>query len=510
MSTKNLHIVQKQVIDITLPNANAVFDWEVNQRTGITSMIKDQLEKCFDEWDKTDDHLIIDKLDLDLGIFHLDTLQSEMPVRLYTELQKKLNHYVNVAAREGIFSGCIRNTQEKPDSKNTQKNSSEVKQTGFLFSDQQGRLEALFFFLNKGFLPWWGLALADWDATWMQQLTTGEINSFKNFLAAGDARIIQRIITQFDDDFMHRLLGRMEIAAETGSAWNWLQEKIKTVFLVPYKKSLSLPAIRVKFWSGWIAHIVDKLPSPDLHMLFEDDTNILMQLFSAKATSAEIEFIESDEIPAIWREELKVFKHQIEEKKSPEDENKLLVQDKPQGVRSKKKINIEEETETMFVNDAGLIILHPFLIQLFRNCGWLDNNKFIDDYAQTMATYALHYLATGNIEAMEYELMFPKFLTGIDWEQPLMPVEYLNDAEKAACNELLIEVVKYWEPLRNTSPDGLREGFLKRTGKLEHIYSGWHLTIEQKTLDILLNRLPWGTSLIKFPWMPQMLTVTWQ
>jgi hypothetical protein len=127
-----------------------------------------------------------------------------------------------------------------------------------------------------------------------------------------------------------------------------------------------------------------------------------------------------------------------------------------------------------------------------------------------MAVYALHYLASGNVEAMEYELIFQKFLAGIEIEEPLMPVELLNDKEKAACDELLIQVLEYWEPLRNTSATGLREGFLQRNGKLEHIHSGWHLSIEQKTLDILLGRLPWGISLIKFPWMKEMLTVTWQ
>jgi hypothetical protein len=162
------------------------------------------------------------------------------------------------------------------------------------------------------------------------------------------------------------------------------------------------------------------------------------------------------------------------------------------------------------VSNAGLIILHPFLPELFRHCGWVEKSKFINDYTQTMAVYALHYLATGETAAFEHELMFLKFLAGMDMESLLEPVEPLDDFERAACNELLSEVLKHWKPLRNTSPQGLREAYLQRNGKLEHIYSGWHLTIQQKTLDILLSKLPWGISLIKFPWMPQMLTVTWQ
>ena len=89
MSTGNLHIIQKQVIDITLPNANAALEWEANRRQDFTAIINSQLEKCFDEYDNAGNHLIIEKLEIDLGTFSTDNLQQEMPERLYAELQKK-------------------------------------------------------------------------------------------------------------------------------------------------------------------------------------------------------------------------------------------------------------------------------------------------------------------------------------------------------------------------------------------------------------------------------------
>ncbi|NJM16308.1 MAG: hypothetical protein HC896_13870 [Bacteroidales bacterium] len=42
-------------------------------------------------------------------------------------------------------------------------------------------------------------------------------------------------------------------------------------------------------------------------------------------------------------------------------------------------------------------------------------------------------------------------------------------------------------------------------------HNGWQLFVEQKTIDILLRRLPmgWGLGTIKYPWMPDILQVEW-
>jgi hypothetical protein len=47
----------------------------------------------------------------------------------------------------------------------------------------------------------------------------------------------------------------------------------------------------------------------------------------------------------------------------------------------------------------------------------------------------------------------------------------------------------------------LQEGFIQREGKITRKNNDWHLLIEKKAQDILLNRLPWGISLIHLPWL---------
>jgi len=73
----------------------------------------------------------------------------------------------------------------------------------------------------------------------------------------------------------------------------------------------------------------------------------------------------------------------------------------------------------------------------------------------------------------------------------------------------LIAVINHWEVLKNTSADGLREAFLQRRGKLSRVDGGWLMQVEQRAIDVLLNKLPWGISIIKLPWMNEMLFVEW-
>ena len=548
MSTKNVHTIQKQLIDITLPDTNTALDWERNKRHSFTALINQQLEKCFKEYDKVGNHLIIEKLDIDLGIFDINNLQTEMPERLYTELQKSLAHYFNISE----------NNIKMPEFKEEQPGSE-----NYNYDEQQGKLKAWYFFLHNGYLPWWGSALANWDEAWLQKLTGNDIDSLKKHLIENDNRLVQRIVTHFKDDFIQQLLERFGITIDTKQAWTWLQKLVKNLaeqkkgdqgknvqtgsdsFFVK-EKFLRLPFIRTKYYINWIMYALGKTKIPDLHSLFDKHPEV----FISGTSAGKIDF----EAPAIWKKELESIRLQEKERKLSENKRKKAVENiSPDSVSQKisndqnrltdkeaiktkqrllregeseignqlfskeqssndinKKNKFKEDTGSLFINDAGLVLLHPFLPQLFRNCGWLNKNIFLNDHAQTMAVYALFYLATGNTEAKEYELVFHKFLAGIKWETPLEAVDPLNEAQKIACDELIRDVLKHWEPLRNTSPAGLRESYLQRNGKLESNYSGWHLSIEHKTLDILLNRLPWGISLIKLPWKADKFTVTWQ
>ena len=139
----------------------------------------------------------------------------------------------------------------------------------------------------------------------------------------------------------------------------------------------------------------------------------------------------------------------------------------------------------------------------------LQGNDFSSEKARHRAIHLIQYLATKTQGLPEYELLLAKFLCGLPFDLPIQRKVKLKKKEQKAAEELLAAALKHWGALGTSSPDGLREGFLQRAGKLEKRPNGWYLTIEKKTLDILLSQLPWALSMVKLPWMEEVLRVEW-
>lgn len=172
-------------------------------------------------------------------------------------------------------------------------------------------------------------------------------------------------------------------------------------------------------------------------------------------------------------------------------------------------LSVEEVQAGLFIHQAGLVLLHPFLRAYFEAVGLLAGDRFLDADCQQKAIYLLYYLATGQTQPPEYELVLPKLLCGWPLNDPVISPE-LPQAALDEAGQLLQTVINYWDVLKSTSPDGLREGFLQREGKLTRTgEKAWKLQVEQRAMDILLSRLPWGVSMVKLPWMDELLTVEW-
>lgn len=166
-----------------------------------------------------------------------------------------------------------------------------------------------------------------------------------------------------------------------------------------------------------------------------------------------------------------------------------------------------ESSSGLFIERAGLVLLHPFLPQLFSTLGILDGGIVTN---LSKAFLVLNYLATGHMEAMEYELVLSKILCGCTPEVLAEKQLELTTDEQEECRALLEAVIGHWQALKGTGIEAFRETFLERDGKLTLKESGeWLLQIETKSVDILLNQLPWSIAMIRLPWMPSILQVTW-
>lgn len=165
--------------------------------------------------------------------------------------------------------------------------------------------------------------------------------------------------------------------------------------------------------------------------------------------------------------------------------------------------------QTIYIANAGVILVHPFLPTLFRELNLVAGKAFVSEAARHRATYLLQYLVSGSEESAEFDLPLAKILCGIPLQTPIEPIEGLTEVEMQELENLLQAVIDHWKILRTTSPAGLRSTFLQRLGKLDRKEADWLLRVEQHSVDLLLDHLPWGIRTIRLPWMNEILYSEW-
>jgi len=164
----------------------------------------------------------------------------------------------------------------------------------------------------------------------------------------------------------------------------------------------------------------------------------------------------------------------------------------------------------LYLQDAGLVLIHPFLNSLFNRLGLLDGKHFINTQAREKAIYLLFYAARGKTLAKEYELVIPKMLCGHALALPVPADITVSDLETAEVDAMLQAAISNWDLLKNTSADGLRAGFLQRAGRVLISSEKLNFQVEKSGIDLLLDHLPWSLSMIKLPWLNQIIYVEWR
>lgn len=169
------------------------------------------------------------------------------------------------------------------------------------------------------------------------------------------------------------------------------------------------------------------------------------------------------------------------------------------------------ESPSVAVLHAGLVLLHPFLPQLFRTCElWQAGDKQLSMWLLPRAAALLHFLATGVDTIAEHECGAIKLLLGLAVDAPLPVAEgLLTETDRQEADALLAAVIGHWAALKQTSASGLRLSFLQRPGLLRAEADGWRLHIEREAFDVLLDFLPWGIGVIKLPWMTDAIHTAW-
>lgn len=169
-----------------------------------------------------------------------------------------------------------------------------------------------------------------------------------------------------------------------------------------------------------------------------------------------------------------------------------------------------DQLEQLYVDDAGLVILWPFLDRFFLHAGLLDQDRrFAGEHAPMHAIALLSQLASEDPEPPEFRLPLAKLLCGLPPEAGFALERPLAPEQLDLCERLLAAVIGHASILRDMPVASFRATFLQRPGALSVRDGAWLLQVERQAHDLVLDRFPWSWSWVKLPWMPDPLRVEW-
>ncbi|MEW7289057.1 contractile injection system tape measure protein [Aquimarina sp. 2304DJ70-9] len=536
----NKHLIGKQILEVEVNSSDRIY---TIQQTVSELVRKDLLPKLtimFDEIVGEDEVISLDRIELDIGHINLNSRRhiDEIVTKIIKLLEEKIQEILKNSNLESEtlkiknkndnsfgLNGDSHYRKQKESSKRYFKDKSNIKNKNIekdqkLRNNNRQSLRRYYFdlwlyWLEKGRLPPYTIQPEeDWMPLILETLglDIDAVTILENKLRKHPIALKRLVLQHTAKDL------KSVVELYTGFSQNKLLDLCKEVELlfedISPKMSIHQRTLEIDIWE----HIF-KMVILDRKKL----ESLLLGIEVIKLPSVSLIIKESDIRKIIKTESGNRFSflHEIlqqeTQKYQEEKETSLLKDDEEidnfidEDTENEDILYNEEQLESpQFFSNTGIVLLHPFLNSFFRNLELLEGKDFIDFNARSKAVMLLHFLATAEETPKEYEMVLPKFLCEMPVNMPLDHTVELTKQEKEEANNLLQAVIEHWGVLGGTSPDGLREGFLMREGKLEKEQTGWKLFVEQKTLDILLDRLPWNLSLIKLPWMKEILRVEWR
>jgi hypothetical protein len=326
-------------------------------------------------------------------------------------------------------------------------------------------------------------------------MSTETVEPLKTYLKTADTSQLLRLIYQLDESLLDELI-KFFISPQHHAfydqfieAKNLLSGHLRSLFVTePVIKKL----LYLSFFK-WLS-VEDS-----------DDLN----LFYSKEISTSLQ----NEFPgilkqAVFGETIRKIKDNIILKNIDELISSASFAKKDEPLKDKK----IEPVDQLYIENAGLVLLHPFLQPFFKNIHLTTNDQFADEYAAMKAVLLTQFVVYGSGVFEEHQLVLNKILCGYSLDEPIIRELEISEEEKKEATDLLHQVMQLWKKnnVRVTvTRESLQHSFLQRQGKLVQKEKDWQLHIEQKPYDMVLSSLPWGIGIIKTPWMKGMLWVDW-
>lgn len=490
-----VHLIKKQIIEIKLERSLNYYTIQQKLSDQYWNEIIPVLERSFNKVSNEDEIFEIDQLELDLGIVNSEKLNDNEWVE---EIKKKIEEQIAIITNPASPHYSIRPIKRRI-----------------------GAFWQWLYYMDHGFLPWNNKGV---NELWYQDIIEAiavDITCHKivKERIQLDSEFLKRLIGQHADGFLNTLI-EIITARKQQYLPDFLDElkqlnKHLAAINSGFENDLEL---RNRLWKYLLKWAVSDKPGDvsELH-------NLLVKTYIyEKQLTEDISDFTAAKLPITgslirkYSLELKEHfyqkRHEVESfinQMAKHDKIGSTIADEAERIKaSLEKASILEEG--IYIMNAGVILLHPFLKSFFSRLELIKDGSFIDKGAQLLAMHLIHFLATGSMQPKEYELVLAKILCGYPFEETIDIVELIDLRMKEESESLLKAVIDQWEILKNTSQEGLREGFLQRPGKLITRNGNMYLQVEKNSIDILLDYLPWSISIIMLPWMKDILRVEWR
>lgn len=485
---KQDHIIQKVFVEITVNNKEKALNIKDDINVFLSTDVFPAIEKHINalEHQLAGHTLQISRLEL-----NLDVTNSS----LNTELKDKIAQLFKEEVSEIITPILHANPKTE--------NDSDV----YLINNQEKRVEAFIYFLERGSLPWWNSDRK--GVTFLEPTAFDSLILTPNFVKS----ILPVLSKQSVQDRMISQLSNGQIAQLCAAILKDKELKISLeADIIRFISKLSYNT-RIIVWR-LVLNVVSEYFNPSNKNLRE----YLLQQIATIETAGLSQIKNSRQN---WKTVARIFPFMKENeifeciKNNAADPHENAATSM-ETIRQNERVYQKDTTiydaiskdNEQYIQNAGLILIHPFIKTFFEDCSLLHPNtqQLLDP---ELGAHLLHYIATGNTNAPEYDMVFEKFLCNIPVNQTINRHIKLSHKHKAQAKKVIESVQHNWPPMKAASAALLQNEFFQRSGKLVATDYDYNLTIERKAQDILLDKLAWGIGLFKLPWQEKFIFVNW-
>lgn len=449
---------------------------------------------------------------------YLNSIQPTLPKHTLqiSELMLDINEShssLNALLKNSITEAFEKEFTEniKPDTDNYVEKDLKINLVG----EQEKLLNTFIYFLEKGYMPWWNSN--ENSTSILEPAVFNKIVSEKDFVSKmvyimRDYKTRDRIINQLTDSQILKICRKItkntnlkmvlkvatvshlteQSLSDRKTIWTLILDALALYLITPNENELGEYIMK---------QIITKIPILNK----ERNQNIQQQVWEKIAGIFSFKKQNDDFI--ILKSKIGHTNAQLSKEKKLRKAAQEKITNKDLKPNSPPPEDTVNEADDRHVQNAGLVLIHPFINNFFKRCNLLDpiNKKLTDP---ELCVHLLHYIATGKTNQPESSMLFEKFLCGIPLQQSISRHIKISRKQKSETTKLIGAVQQNWSAMKNSSVELLQNEFFQRSGKLI-LKDNPLITIEKKTQDILLNKLSWGLGFIKLPWQEQFIYINW-